>query len=167
LVVGLSEHLAHVESVRLSELACRLSGFVRVEDCLHRIRDVAGVFRGDDICLRTVLVYRANDLRHFNFNRLFRVFDFFNLLVAFLRHVRQRVLKVDHAVVSCAVGALFCAVFVGHFVGLLFAVPEGVTEIICSKTLLLSKRACLGIPQYVREMRIRGLDLSTIKFSVR
>jgi hypothetical protein len=130
LVIRLPEHLAHIEAVGLGELPGRLSRVVRVEDCLHSVRDVAGVLCGGNICLCSVLLYRGNNLRDFKRNRLFRVFDFFNLLVGFLRHIRQRVLEVHHTVVGCAVGALFYTVFIGDSPGSHFAVTEGVSEVI-------------------------------------
>ncbi len=71
LVVGLSEHLANVETVGLCELARGLPGSLLVQDALHRIEYVAAIFRGGHIGQRSIPVNCGDNLRHFGFKGLF------------------------------------------------------------------------------------------------
>jgi hypothetical protein len=81
LVLWLSKHLPDIKAVGLRELTSRLPGGLLVQDPLHRVEDVAAIFRGSKIGQRSILVYCCHNLRHLGFHGLFGVLDLFDLFV--------------------------------------------------------------------------------------
>ncbi|WP_173813956.1 hypothetical protein [Mycobacterium rhizamassiliense] len=144
-----------------------MSGFVRIEDRLHCIGHVSGILCGKNIRLCSELLNRSYDLRHFRFDRLFRFFDFFDLLIAFLCYIRQRVLEVHHAVVSGAVCSFFGPALVGYFPCLFLAVLKGIAQVVGRVSLLRGERPGQSTVQYIRKVLVRRLDLAPIQLALR
>ncbi len=119
--VSLSEHLADIGTIRVGELAGRLTYSVLIEYPLYRVEHVAGIFGRSKIGQHSILLNHSNNLRHLEFYRLFGVLNFLYCFVAFLGQSRQVVSEAQHAVVGAAVRIFLYRIFLGHPPGIFLA----------------------------------------------
>ncbi|OMC17688.1 hypothetical protein [Mycobacterium sp. SP-6446] len=166
LVFWRSEHLSDIKAVSLRELTGGLPRGLLVQDPLHRIEDIAAIFRCSKTSQRTILVYCGHNLRHLRCRRLFGVLDLFDPLITLVSQIGQIVLEALHAVVGVAVRALLGAVLFSNPPRLTLTLLESVAEIIGRIALLFGERTGLRIAKHVCEMHKPNFDLSAIHLPV-
>ncbi|WP_090603172.1 hypothetical protein [Mycobacterium lentiflavum] len=111
-------------------------------------------------------MYGGDHLRDLGFHGQFGLLDLFDPLIAFYGQTRQILPEAHHAVVGGAVCALFDAVVFGHPPCLLFTLPEGISEIIRSNTVLVREWPSLGTAEHVTIMCKASLDISAVSLAV-
>ncbi|WP_076058511.1 hypothetical protein [Mycobacterium sp. IS-1264] len=150
----------------LRELTSGLPCTLLVEDPLHRIKDIAAIFRGSKAGQGSILVYCGHNLRHLSCRGLFGVLDLFDPLITLVSQIGQIVLETLHAVVGTAVRALLGAVLFGNSPRLILTLAESIAEIISRIALLFGERAGLRVTKHVCEVHKSSFDLAAIHLAV-
>ncbi|WP_157118404.1 hypothetical protein [Mycobacterium sherrisii] len=161
-VIGCSEHLAYVKAVILGELAGRLASSFRIENLLHRIKDIARVFCCRDAGKRPILLNCGDDLGHFGFHGHFGIFYRLDALITFRGNIGQVMLEAHHTVVGVTISVLFDAVLLRHLSRLIFALTVSIAKIVGCVAPLVGEGAGLGMAQRVRKMLESCPDTSPI-----
>ncbi|OMC52993.1 hypothetical protein A5745_23135 [Mycobacterium sp. IS-2888] len=155
-----------IKAVGLRELTGGLPCGLLIQDPLHRIEDIAAIFRGSKTGQRSILVYGGHNLRHLGSRGLFGVLDLFDPLITLVSQIGQIVLEALHAVVGSAVRAFLGAVLFSNPSRLILTLPESVTEIVSRIALLFGERTGLRIAKHICEMHKPSFDLPTIHLPV-
>lgn len=159
--------MSGIKAVGLRELTSRLPQSLFVQDSLHRVEDVAAIFRGSHAGQCSILVYCGDNLRHLGFYRLFGVLDLFDPLITLVCQTCQIALKALHAVVRGAIRTLFDPILFCHPPRLALTLAEGVAEVISCVALLFCERTGLRHSQHICEMSVPSFDLSPIHLPMR